>query len=225
MNSNDILNINKETINQNELKVILKKIKSQYVLKKIFNNIQKNKFLDIIKYNKKIQKKLNLGLIDYKNNSELFSSIEIELELVENKFGKFINFKDKEEAYFHIYINNNKEEIKRNYIEEDDEAKNIRIIIDHQVLFFKGLFQNCKCIESINFKKFYRNNINDMSLMFSECSSLKKINFSTFYNSNVTDISFMFSGCTSLEEVNLSTFKTNNLINMNNLFLMCQSLK
>ena len=41
----------------------------------------------IVKYNKKLQNRLNLSIEDYKE----YSSIEIELKLVNNKYGKFIN--------------------------------------------------------------------------------------------------------------------------------------
>ena len=71
----------------------------------------------------------------------------------------------------------------------------IKIIIDYQVKSFKGLFFNSKCIESITFKKFYRNNITDMSEMFCGCSSLKELNLTNFNTNNVTDMSFMFSRC------------------------------
>ena len=54
--------------------------------------------------------------------------------------------------YFHIYFNNNKEEIKRNYIDEDEEIKIIKIIIDYQVKSLKELFSYCEYIKSINFK-------------------------------------------------------------------------
>ena len=46
----------------------------------------------------------------------------------------------------------------------------IKIIIDYQIKSFERLFNECKCIEKINFKKFYRNNITNMSCMFSGCS-------------------------------------------------------
>ena len=52
------------------------------------------------------------------------------------------------------------------YIKEEDKVTKIKIIIDYQVKSFKNLFNDCNCIESINFKKFYRNNITDMSFMF-----------------------------------------------------------
>jgi hypothetical protein len=66
------------------------------------------------------------------------------------------------------------------YIEEEDKVTKIKIIIDYQVKSFKELFGSCECIEYINFKKFYRNNITDMSHMFSECSLLKELKLTNF---------------------------------------------
>ena len=106
--------------------------------------------------------------------SEKYSSIEIEIKPVNDEYGKFINFKKEDEKYYHIYLNNNKEEIKMNNINKYEEIKIIKIIIDYQVKSFKGLFGSCDCIESIYFKKFYRNNITNMSGMFCRCSSLKE---------------------------------------------------
>ena len=64
----------------------------------------------------------------------------------------------------------------------------VKIIIDYQVKSFNGLFYKCDCIESINFKKFYRNNITDMSFMFSECSSLKVLYLNNFNTNNVINM-------------------------------------
>ena len=71
----------------------------------------------------------------------------------------------------------------------------MKIIIDYQVKSFYRLFNYCECIEYINFKKFYRNNINNMKSMFSGCSSLKELNISNFNTINVTNMEYMFSGC------------------------------
>ena len=81
----------------------------------------------------------------------------------------------------------------------DEEIKIIRIKIDYQVKSFKGLFFDCKCIEYICFKKFYRNNINNMGCMFFGCSSLKELNLSNFNTNNVTDMEGMFDRCSSLK--------------------------
>ena len=164
-------------------------------------------------------KRLEININDYKK----YSSIEIEIKPVNNKYGKFININDNEEIYYHIYFNNNEEEIKRNYIneDEDEEIKTIKIIIDYQVMSFEDLFSDCICIKSINFTKFYRNNINDMSEMFSRCSFLKELNLNNFNTTNVTNMSCMFKGCSSWKELNLNNFNTNNVTNMSLMFNGC----
>ena len=105
-------------------------------------------------------------------------------------------FDENDKLYYHIYFNDNKEQIKNKYkIDEEDKVKKIKIIIDYQVKSFKYLFSWCKCIESINFKKFYRNNITDMSFMFDECLSLKELNLTNFNTNNVYNMWSMFLGC------------------------------
>ena len=80
---------------------------------------------------------------------------------MKNQYGEFINIKEEEdEYYYHIQY---------------DEVSKINIIIDYQVTSFSYLFSNCKCIESINFKKIYINNITNMSGMFYEFSYFLRI--------------------------------------------------
>ena len=181
--------------------------------------MKKNKSLEIVKYNKKLQKRLNLSISDYKEFSQLYSSIEIELNIINNnKFNKFINFPGEDKEYYHIYFDNSKKEIKRNYFEENEKIKKIKIIINYRVKSFRELFANCKCINSITFKKFCRNNIINMSFMFDGCSSLKELNLNNFNTNNVIDMNYMFYKCSSLKQLNLNNFNTNNVINMNNMF-------
>ena len=142
--------------------------------------LTERKYLEILKINKKIQNRLNISIKDYKECSELYSSIGIELKPVENKYGKFINIPDKDKEYYHIYFDDSNEEIKRNYLEENEKVKKIKIKIDYQVTSLKELF--CipaygNIIKKIKFKKFYRNNITDKSFMFSCCNYLKKNKF------------------------------------------------
>ena len=199
-------------------------INNKYIFQKIFDNITKLKTLKIIKYNKKIQKRLNINIKDYKEYPELYSPIEIEIKPADSEYDTFINIPKEDELYYHIYFNNNKEEIKRNKIEKKDNVKIIKIIIDNQVKSFSGLFEYCY-IKYINFKKFYRNNIFDMSYMFTRCYSLKEINLSNFNTNNVTNMEYLFFGCYSLKELNLSNFNTNNVTDMNHMFYGCYSLK
>ena len=83
--------------------------------------MKKKKLLEIIKCNKKLQKKLNLSIKDYKEYSQLYSSIEIELKLNDNEHDKkdtFINISTKDKKYFRIYFNNSNKETKRNYLKK-----------------------------------------------------------------------------------------------------------
>ena len=202
---------------------LFQNVKSSYILQKIFYNLSKKKSLNIIKYNKKLQQRENIDINDYKEYVEIYSDIEIEIIPDNDKYGKFINIKNEEEIYYHIYFDNN-EEIKRNCLNENEQINSIKIIIDYQVLSFGDLFSECKCIKSLNFKKFNRKNINNMSYMFYGCTSLKELNLSNFNTNNVTNMHSMFYGCSSLKKLNLSKFNTNNVTDMGFLFFECSLL-
>ena len=207
-------------------------IKSNYFLEKFFGIIPKRS-LENIKCNKNIQKRLNIDINTYKEYSENYSSIEIEIIpkkdiIFDPKVTEgFINIqKEKNRKYYHIYFNDNKvEEIKRTNLMSDDKVSKINIIIDHKIKSFSNLFAYCDCIESLSFKKFIRKNINNMNRMFCACYSLKELNLSNFNTENVTDMECMFWKCESLEELNLSKFNTNNVTNMHSMFCHCKSLK
>ena len=140
----------------------LKKIKCDFFLSSIFNNFQKIKTLEIIKYNKRIQKILGVNINDYKEYYEKVEIIIKPKQKLKNKYNKFINFEKKEEIiYFHIYFNDSNKEKRRNFFIRRERISKIKIIIDKEVESFSSLFQYCDCIESIYFKKFYRNNIQD----------------------------------------------------------------
>ena len=186
---------NKSNEEQTKAKVGFDNINYDSFFEKIFEYMKKNSSLDIIKNNKKLQKKLKLSINDYKEYSQLYTPIEIELKPLENKYGKFVNVHDKEKDYFHIYFDNSKEEVKRNYLNENENVGSIKIIIYYQVKSLKGLFAYCFCNGSIIFKKFYRNNITDMSTMFEYDSQIKQIDFINFNTDSVTNMSLMFFGC------------------------------
>ena len=199
---------------------LINNIKSIFVTKKIIYKLYTKKLLKIIKYNKNIQKKFDIGINDYKK----FEKIEIELIPIckENK-NIFINNNENREFY-HIYFNDGKNEIKRNYFRKNYNIKKINIKIDKNIKSFYKLFYKCNCIEKIKFIKFNRNDIENMSYMFYKCKSLKELNLSNFNTNNVTNMSDMFSGCSSLTELNLSNFNTNNVKDINCMFSGCSSL-
>ena len=157
------INVSKENNKENESakpNPITDNINSKYILSKIYDNMTKKKKLQIVKYNKKVQNRINLSFKDYKEYSETFTPIEIEIIPTKGKYGKFININENDKLYYHIYFNDNNEEIKNKYsIKKTFKDTKIKIIIDYQVKSFNYLFWCCKCIESINFKKFNRNNV------------------------------------------------------------------
>ena len=211
--------------NKNTSKNIFLNLKSDFFLQILFDNLQKKKSLEIVKYNKFIQQRININNDNYKDFSEKYSSIEIEIIPFENYKNQFIRILDKEKKYYHIYFNNNKgKEIKEYYLNKKEKITNITVIIDYQVESFGRLFELCSCIKSINFKKFYRKNITKMNDMFYFCGSVKEINFSNCNTDNVTHMNSMFNGCTSLKKLNISNFNTNNVTDMNNMFRLCSSL-
>ena len=117
--------VSKEKVEKNQIKsgAIYENIKTDYFLIKVFDNLEKKKTLEIVKNNKNIKKRINLNINDYKEYSEIYSSIEIEVKPVNNEYGKFINYSKENEEYYHIYFNNDEEEIRRNYIEKVKKLK------------------------------------------------------------------------------------------------------
>ena len=72
---------------------------------------------------------MNISIKDYKEYSEKYSSIEIELKFTFDKRGQIVDIDKENEIYYHIYLNDNKEEIKRNYSNENGEK--YKIIINY----------------------------------------------------------------------------------------------
>ena len=137
--------------NNNNKNVCIKKsvdkfenLKANFFLQKTFELLEMNKFLKIIKYNKKIQERLNLSIKNYKD----YGQIKIEIIPVKNSIGEFIHIVlDSDKKYFHIYFNDNyKKEIKRYALNKNDKVSKITIIIDAQITTFYKLFEKCKCI-------------------------------------------------------------------------------
>ena len=176
-----------------EQNTIFKNLKSDYILKMIFNYTPRKTELEILKYNKNLKKRADISFNDYKKYCEQFSSIEIELVPIKNSLSNFININAGKEKYFHIYINDNKnQEIKRTKLfGNEDVVEKITIIIDYQIDSLNYLFFECRYIESIRFKKFLRTNITSMYRMFYLCKELKKLDLSSFNTKNVLYVLWM----------------------------------
>jgi len=209
MSKTQIINSNKNSS--------ISDIKSKVILKKIFSHLEENRYLNMIHYNKTLQNILNKDINDFKN----YSRIELEITLVDknkspfswnwfnkDEYGKYINFYNNQ-SHYHIQI-------------IDD--KTIKIILDYEINSFSRMFQRCHYIKKINFIRFKRKNIIDMSYMFNECEYLEEINFTNFITNNVNNMSHMFYGCSSLKELNLNNFNTSNVTNMCDMFYGCSTL-
>ena len=115
------INASKENNKENESakpNPILDNLKGDYFLQKLYDNMTKKKKLESVKYNKRIQNRINLSVKNYKEYSETFTPIEIEVIPTKDKYGRFININKNDEndkLYYHIYFNDNKKEIKNKY--------------------------------------------------------------------------------------------------------------
>ena len=133
----------------------LKNVKSDYIILKFFEYLTERKYLETIRYNKSIQKRINIDFNHYKAYSEKYSSIELDIIPLKGEYGDFINIEKIEEKYFHIYFNDNKKkEIENTSLYKYDNVSKISIIIDYQIKSFSELFYFCECIESIKLKNF-----------------------------------------------------------------------
>ena len=71
----------------------LRKLKSDYFIQKFFGYMPKRKSLETIRYNKNIQKRINININHYKAYSEEYSSIEFDIIPAKGEYGKFIDIK------------------------------------------------------------------------------------------------------------------------------------
>ena len=89
--------ISKVKVEKNKLKSATRydNIKADYFLEKVFNNLEKKKALNMIRYNKNIKNRINININDYKEYSEKYSSIEIEIKPVKKNMVNLLNIKKK----------------------------------------------------------------------------------------------------------------------------------
>jgi len=168
--------------------MMIRKINCKYLVQNIFEKINPIRGLEIVRYNKAIQNELK---ISKKNYEKIFKQIKIELspkdnlEFKDNEQNIFINFIGGKNLY-HIYFDDNHQEIDKNYLLKEDQVKKIKIVIEPDNSL-KGLFKECKCIKEISFVKFNRNDIIDMSEMFYSCK-IYHIYFCIKINNNIKSV-------------------------------------
>ena len=201
-------------------------IKSKIILKKIFDNIQKKKMFNIIKYNKNMQEKLGIEINDY----EKYSNVIIEIIPIKVKIGKkkkIIEIQGYDKKYCKIImtdVKNDDYEIYRGYIFPEDNSVKITITLDYRFDRFSYLFSKCDGIKSVDFIKYNRKDIEDINHMFSECSNLEYANISNINLDSIINMSYLFAYCHKLYKVNLSNLNTNKVKDLGFMFCKCNSL-
>ena len=70
--------------------------------------MSERKYLETIRYNKSIQKRIDININHYKAYSEKYSSIELDIIPMKGECDKFININEEDKKYIHIYFNDNK---------------------------------------------------------------------------------------------------------------------
>ena len=79
MNSPNLSNETDETgkLCKMKSKDLFEKTKSNFFLQKLFGFLTKKKLLNLIKYNKNIQKRINININDYKEFSETYYLLKL----------------------------------------------------------------------------------------------------------------------------------------------------
>ena len=115
---------------------MLNKIKSKYILKKVIGEyLSRKECLNLVRYNKKLQKILDISIKDYiKYSNEIIIELTPKNPLEEGEH-TFINIREKSKDFFHIYFNDNGTE---------QQIKNITTVFylfvppAMQAIFFRG---------------------------------------------------------------------------------------
>ena len=162
---------------------ILNSVKSKYILKIIFGYLIDVKSLSIIRINKSIQNKIDIDINTYIE----MCKIKINIYPIKEVEGKLINIIEKERLYYHIYFDDNKEEIQNLSITKKDNVNKIKLIIDNKIDDLSKLFKGCNYIRQIDIIRFKNRKIYNMNEIFSccrnshisnfTCIKIRKINF------------------------------------------------
>ena len=81
----------------------LKNVKSDYFIQKFFGYMPKRKSLETVRYNKSIQKRINININHYKAYSEEYSSIELDIIPKKGEYGSFININEEDKKFSYIF--------------------------------------------------------------------------------------------------------------------------
>ena len=158
-------------------KKMLRNVKALKVLNLIMNvYIHERRTFKLINHNKYLQKRLDITEEDFINYYKIIINVKIRKEPNEYSFFLPNTYYQSKKNFTIITETKPPLLIKRNYIALHEKKINkVRIIIHENVQTLKSLFQDMKHIEEINFIRYNRLDIHDVSNLFKNCTSLKKI--------------------------------------------------
>ena len=201
------------------------------------NEMYNTKLVDLLKlllehndqHRPDIQKVI-IYIFNYFFKNEIVLTLNVNEDEVENQIyfidnsNNHNNLKELNELNTEIFINEEKNEFKKNFC---PKIKGIYTIKIKFYCFLKDccyMFYNCKNITNIDLSSFYTKNVTNMIYMFFGCI-FNIIDLSSFDTKNVTNMSYMFGNCTNLENANLSSFDSSNATNISYMFYNCKKLK
>ena len=208
----NFLNIRAMNNNKNN-KCSINNIKSDYILKNIFDfHNNERKKLNLIKYNKNLQRKLNININNYRRYRYIIFYVE-----GQNKNVKFINFYNKKSNDI-IIKNTNVPRFKR-------------ILVNTYNLRLMGLFFKLEGILSVRIIKLFNDNSlwngkqYNLCNLFHGCTNLKQIIFQNDNKFLLENGNEMFKDCENLEKIEgLENLETYIVKNIRELFMNCRSL-
>ena len=198
---NKYIDINKDSININKVKII-KYIKI-FIIKFLFINI----FTQI------------------KSNNIFFCYSNITLKIKESGKQAILGTDFQGMEYLkEVIINGNKNDTlaKIYYFEQTDNF--VELIFSDNINNCGYMFCGCNNITEFNFSNFNTSQVTSMKYMFKNCSSLISLDLSNFNTSKVESMENMFDSCSSLISLDLSNFDTSRIKNMDYMFYKCSSL-
>lgn len=88
----------------------------------------------------------------------------------------------------------------------------------------RSMFSWCRKLTKVNIERLNTKSCVTFAGMFEECDSLVSLDISTLDTSNVTAVNAMFAGCIRLKNLDTSTLRLPKVTNMAEMFRECESL-
>ena len=210
-------------------------IRNKYLLNDILNQLTESKKLELIKYNKTIQKRLEISIKDYK---ERYKDTIIDITLVDDfmEDNNLYQILNKEKVEKEILKKNKKKNknIDKNKNENENKIKNeIKNKTKFIVYYYKdgaikeyknAYFLPEKPDDNTNITIKIKKNVKNFNNLFKDCTFIKNIVFKRFNRTNIRYMNSMFEGCENVINIDLSKFNTENVKTMKSMFYVCKKL-